>query len=352
MAEAQPLTERRIASFGACGMRHQYEFEMARWPSYRLSGRLSRAWGPVASAALASVAAEGQDKATSFVEAGKASISRQFDPEDRARLAAHLVGAASVLREAMFFDLYRIDAVRAPYRYSHSNPDTKAASPLWYRSGVIDAIVTELRTGQSRILKHVVTDDPIEPGSIFWHRATMDNRVAADVLGAKICYGVEADAVVYAAVSKCQLSLLKATPPQHRKFKADGSLYASQRSRDESPVEFYDRCVAAILSDVSRHFRTIRVAWNHGRIEAHLRDAWMVSQVIRESRLQGWAVRNTESCHRVGVCPYWKVCSGSARIEDDAYFRTPERLDEEVPLQPMFITDALKEVAVEAFRRA
>ena len=275
-----------------------------------------------------------------LLEDARKAISKAFHWIDRAKLSATLEAAISVLGQGGFLQFHEMLLIGAPYRFQHMNPDTKAVSPLWFRSGVIDAVVRHRFSKDLFLVKHLVTDEPIDLSSKFWDRVRMDSRVAADVIGASVTRGLKVKGVIYMAASKCQLSPLAATPAGKRKYTAPTSdapsrLYAGQRDRDERPPEFYERVRSVVMLRPTDYFQMAFVPWDQSKSEAHLRDAWTASQIMRISRVNGWAPRNVDACHRFGTCPYWRVCCGQEAL-DGGRLRSSVPADEEIPLEPIF----------------
>ena len=341
MTAPQPITDRRLSTFWTCMEKHRLEYEMGYRPSYAESGRLSRAWAPLANHLL-SIANSCSDSgvgADVLLRDARLAIPKGYHWIDRAKLSATLEAAISVLGQGEFLQRHQVLCVGSPYRFEHLNPDTKASSPLWFRTGVIDAVVRHRFSKDLFLVKHLVTDEPIDLSSKFWDRVRMDNRVAADVVGAAT-RGHRVSGVVYMAASKCQMSPLSATPSDKRKYtvatdREPSRLYAGQRECDEKPAEFHERVRASIMSSPMDYFRTAFVPWDQRKTEAHLRDAWAASQMMRITRVNGWAPRNPDACHRFGTCPYWRVCCGQENPAEGR-FRSSVAQDEDVPLVSIF----------------
>lgn len=323
--------------------KHRIEYELGYRPSYAESGRLSRAWPPMAGRMLAAANTQfGQaqhEPSAALCRSIVSSIPASYHWIDRAKLAATVEAAVSMLGKGEFFQRHEVLLVQAPYALQHLNPDTKAPSPLWTRSGVIDGVVRHRYSRDLSLVKHLVTDEPIDLASKFWDRVRMDNRVSADVMGA-FTYGYRVSGVIYMAASKCQMSPLMATPAEKRRYTVatesePSRLYAGQRAEAESKAEFYERVRAAVMSSPLDYFRTAYIPWDERRLEAHLKDAWNASQVMRITRLNGWAPRNPDACHRFGTCPYFRVCCGQEQL-DSGRLRSSVPIDEEVPKEPMY----------------
>ena len=132
-------------------------------------------------------------------------------------------------------------------------------------------------------------------------------------------------------LGKVGLKPLKATPPEARKYKKDGELYASQRDMDETPEEYRERVRNDIAEAPTAYYQRGEVVRLESEMEEHRFDIWQMGEVIHESERTGKAPRNPDACVRYGsTCAFFGVCSGEASLDDPALFRRSARVHPEL----------------------
>lgn len=249
------------------------------------------------------------------------------DPFDLARAEAMLRGY-----HARWCDeAYEVIAVEAEFRAPLINPETGASSRTWQRGGKLDVVVREA-SGPRRlgVVEHKTASEDITPGSPYWRKLRMDGQVSGYFLGAD-ALGFPAEFCLYDVLAKPALRPYKATPIEDRKFKKDGTLYASQRTEDETPEAFRDRCLEAIIADPNAYFRRGEVVRLEAEAEEALFDDWQTAQQMREGERLRRFPRNPDACFKWGrACDFFDVCSGEASIEDPARFRRSEHVNPEL----------------------
>jgi hypothetical protein len=221
-----------------------------------------------------------------------------------------------------------VERVEAQFECELRNPESGAASRTWKLGGKVDAIVT--RDGRPWLMEHKTTGDDISPGSTYWRKLRIDSQVSTYFLGAA-SLGYDVEGCIYDVIRKPKLQRLEATPQESRKYKKDGTLYASQRDVDESPEGFRERFRAY----VGEHLLDLFQRGDVTRVEEDLADAgfdlWQTARLIREAELAGRHPRNPDACFQWSrECEYFGVCTGAATLDDTTRFRKVESANEEL----------------------
>lgn len=220
------------------------------------------------------------------------------------------------------------ERVEAQFECELRNPESGAASRTWRLGGKVDAIAS--RDGRPWLVEHKTTAEDISPGSTYWRKLRIDAQISTYFVGvASLGYDVEG--CIYDVIRKPKLQRLEATPAESRKYKKDGTLYASQRDADESPEEFRERFRAY----VGEHLLDLFQRGDVTRVEDDLADAsfdlWQTARLIREAELAGRHPRNPEACFQWSrECEYFGVCTGAAALDDATRFRKVDSANEEL----------------------
>lgn len=292
------LTHSRLAAFRACPRKHLYAYTR-RYKPVRPAPAL--AFGTAAHEAL-KVYWEGRQRGTDVddcIRQALASVlhdSVDLDAFEEAKLRAMVAGygCAWALRDVTVL------AVEREFALPLRNPDSGFASRDWRLAGKIDLIVRE-RTGAVTVVEHKTTSDSAAPGTGYRQRLATDGQVQQYLAGAA-ALGYDATSVVYDVLSKPRL-----------------------RPRDgETPEQFELRILADVAQEPSKYFQTVQLARDEA-LEARYRvDVWKLSQLIDDAEAT-YAVHNPDACFRFGApCEYWPVCSGTASLDDERYYRRAE----------------------------
>ena len=170
------------------------------------------------------------------------------------------------------------------------------------------------------VCEHKTTTDNLGLGSTYWRMLTLDNQISTYVTGAK-SLGHDVDGVLYDVLRKPALRPLMATPVESRKYKADGSLYANQRDRDETPAAYRDRCMAVIAEEPDRHYQRGVVVRLESEERDAANDAWQTAEQIRLSTNSERWPRNVSACRQYSrMCEFWDGCSGVASFDDTSRY--------------------------------
>ena len=221
----------------------------------------------------------------------------------------------------------QIVEVEKAFRMPLTNPATGAASRTFELVGVIDAIVTSARLHWQ--MEHKTSAEDISPGSMYWQRLRIDPQISTYMLGAK-ALGYDVAGCIYDVIGKPRIKLYKATPSESRKYKRDGTLYASQRTDDELLEEFAERLRNEIADNPERYYQrgeVVRLADEEAEAQF---DLWHTARMIRESELARRWPRNTGGCFKYNrPCDYWPVCTGETNLEDRARYKQGDNVHPE-----------------------
>ncbi len=204
------------------------------------------------------------------------------------------------------------------------SPKDLAVSTDWQLAGKIDLLI---RSGRVEVWEHKTTSSEIaSDADPYWQTLPMDPQLSTYVVGAE-SLGYEVTECVYDVIRKPGARPYKATPPDKRKFKKDGSLYANQRETDETPDEFRARLREEIATGLDSYYRRRRVPRLNSELQNFLSDAWDTAGQIRMSRFADAWPRNPGACFKYGAefaCHFVSHCLHGADLESSGEFvRSP-----------------------------
>lgn len=238
------------------------------------------------------------------------------DPYDRAKAEVLLAGYNARWGD----EHYEVLGVEVRFETDLINPATGVASKTWRLAGVLDVLVRDLRDGLVRIMEHKTSASDITPGSPYFQQLRLDSQISVYFAGAD-ALGRPAASCLYDVLGKPGLRPLKATPPESRKFKQDGTLYANQRAEDETVEEYRARLADAIADDPNRYFQRVEVVRLEDELREHGFELWQQALLLREAQRAGIAPRNGDACFRFGrACEFFQVCTGAASLDDTRLF--------------------------------
>ena len=176
-----------------------------------------------------------------------------------------------------------------------------------------------MKATKQKLFELKTTSSPIDPGSEWWRNQAMQPQGRLYVAALRDM-GHDVDGIIYDAVRKPDLKPRMATPLEKRKFKKDGTLYANQRTEDESVTQYKARLMQAIAEDPDRYFQRQSVEVRDTS-DAQF-DLWNVAKAISASKKYQMFPKNPGSCFKWSrPCQYFEVCTGNAGIGDNALFR-------------------------------
>lgn len=184
----------------------------------------------------------------------------------------------------------------------------------------------------------------------------MDPQIGV-YLRAAVQKGLDPAGVGYDVLGVPQLRPLKATPLESRKYtkptKAEpvSRLYANQRDRDETPEEYGERCLAAIVAGPDGYYQRALPVRLHQEQHDGAVDVWQTAQTMREARRLNVFPRNPDACFQWSrACDFLPACCGDVPLDDPLMFRREDKEHEE--LEDVFETDrvVLTQSSMRTFR--
>lgn len=219
---------------------------------------------------------------------------------------------------------YDVVAVEVEHDAPLMNPDTGMTSKNWTLHGTVDLLLQDRSTGEVFLVEHKTTSDDVSPEAPYWQKLAMDTQLTQYIMLAESLSGKEVSRVIYDVARKPATQLLRATPPEKRKYRKDGGLYDSQRENDETVQEYIVRVAAKMDEEESKYFGRRVVARTAQQIYDGLADAWQDAKMIREAQNNGWHTRNPEACHQFGTCAYWDHCAMGVDLHTSTLWRKRE----------------------------
>lgn len=202
------------------------------------------------------------------------------------------------------------------------------------QSGKIDSI-QELPDGRLAVVEYKTCGEDLSPQSNYWRRLNIDRQISIYMLGAR-ALGYPVETVVYDASRKPGMRPYAATPAEKRKFKKDGTLYANQRETDEPLADFAERLTADIGENYEWYYGRQEIPRLESDLEQCRAELSMFAEQIRTARRTGRWPRNTDSCRRHGLCPYFNPCTNSHDPQAQGVpsgFRVAANVNEELEIE-------------------
>lgn len=206
------------------------------------------------------------------------------------------------------------------------HPDTNEDHPTEILAGKLDSM-TRVEPGKIdvEIWDGKTTSESLDEGSPLWQRMVMDSQPSQYFVLA-MAAGWEPVAWVHDVTRKPTMQPHKATPEDKRKFKKDGTLYASQRLHDESLEEYDARLREDIAERPEWYYARRRVVRFDHTLADHLRSLWGIAEMMQRE-----PVKFTSGCvvTGLGACPFLDVCSSGGHPSD--YPTVFEKIDDPHP---------------------
>lgn len=287
------LTHSRLACFRSCPRKHQIRYEFGITP---VVDSFALRVGSAFHAAL-----EARDKG---LDPEAAIGERVEDPYDLALVAAMFDAHERHYAKSPVETVASEQVFEMPLR----NPETGAATPNWVLKGVIDRIV-RLPDGRLALMENKTTSRDFSPGADYWVRLQLDQQLSIYLMAARHL-GHKIDTILYDVTKRPGQRPLKATPEEKRTYKKDGTLYANQRDKDETPEEYAARVAAAIAEEPDKFFARIEIARLDQDLEECAKAVWDQQIAIRQAQKSGAWYRNPEACFSAGgfTCEYLPIC--------------------------------------------
>jgi hypothetical protein len=195
-------------------------------------------------------------------------------------------------------------------------------------SGVRDAIVKDAE-GNIYLMEHKTTSDKIDD-PVYWQRLNVDNQVSL-YWKAAIQAGYNIKSILYNVISKPALrpkeiplldldgrKIVIDANRDERVYNANGKPRQTAdtekgfviQTRPETPEEFTDRVVEAMLAEPERYFERRKIARLENDLAISEQDYWFAANLINQCEANGYYPRSTGACMKWGrACPYLDICS-------------------------------------------
>jgi hypothetical protein len=239
---------------------------------------------------------------------------------------------------------------------------TGIAHPVFRLAGKIDAMV-RLSDGRVALIEHKTTSQDATAGSDYRRALTLNAQVGIYFSGAR-ALGISADVCVYDMLRKPSLDALRATPEESRQYTQPksracklckkhgkgatrhvedgiacidgrivtdpgGKLYANQRERDETPAEYEQRLLLAIMEEPDRYLVHAEIVRSDSELADLAWDLWHTAETItrtmetvRQCADVRAVPRHPSACLTHGVpCAYLPVCEGTASARDTTRYQ-------------------------------
>lgn len=324
MDEKQILTNSSLSTFRACPRKYQIRYEQGYVPvqesEYLTFGKLMHkgieAWSTNRNLEMA---------INAIYE--MANKTPNLDEFLVAKVHALMEGYHGRYKD----DQYVAVAIEKDFRAPLLNPETAGESKNFILSGVVDRVFQRPGSDRYLLVETKTTSENIEdPASDYWLNLLIDSQVSTYYLGLE-ALGYSVENCLYDVCRRPALQPYKATPADKRKYKADGTLYAAQRDKDETVEEFYQRVKGDIAERPNHYFARREVPRSPKDLEDYLFDVWGTAQTVRAYQLKERFPRNTRSCISLyGTCPYFSYCTGRASIEDTSLFKKVDSVHQEL----------------------
>ena len=305
------LTASRLRTFRECSRLHRYRYTYGLRP--RVESDALR-FGSLMHLGLAA-----------FWTGGDmfSAMAGEADDFERAKAEELMLGYATVYTDVR--DEYEVLAVEQAFEMPLLNPETMAASRTYRVGGKVDGVLKHIATGRTSVMEHKTTSSDLTDAD-YWAKLDMDQQVSIYVMGAE-SLGYAVDDTLYDVIKKPGIRPLKATPPESRKYTAQGFLYANQRERDETAEEFRMRLRADIAAAPEKYFKQRTVTRMNSQIQDSMADMWQTAAALRSP----YAPRNPDACFKWGSrCPFWTHCTTGSDPRESDTFRVAETMHEEL----------------------
>lgn len=307
------LTHSRMACYRACNYRHYLAYECGLRPA---TDSKPLRFGRAFHAGLEAIDKTGDASAACEVVRSLYAECPQQIPLDEWQTECETC-VALVWHHDLYYGRADVEVVATELAFTLNltNPATKSSSTKWKKAGKIDRIV-RLQDGRLAVQEYKTATDEIRPSSDYWSRLRIDQQISMYYAAAK-ALGYDVQTVIYDATRKPTIRRCEATPPENRKYKKDGSLYANQREHDETPDEFIERLHADISERPDWYFQRQEIPRLKDDLTTFEIEVWQTKDQINTARAFGAWPRNTDACTRPDrPCAYKNPCWNGWRPGD------------------------------------
>ena len=237
--------------------------------------------------------------------AGEETFHRGEYNHATAKAHAMFVGWVEAFQPVL--ETHEVLEVEKEFSFPLLNPETESPSKTFVEAGKIDGVLKHRASGAIKVLEHKTTSEGIEPASDYWARLAMDGQISKYVLA--VCNdGRDVRSVVYDVAKKPGIRPLRSGKPN-----------------EETPEEFYWRCLANIQENPAAYFVQKEIPRSDSDLLEYCKDAWALSQQILFYRRENLWPRNPSACTAFGQCEYFDLCAGRASVDGIRFDRKPKK---------------------------
>jgi len=286
------LSNSQLSIARECARKYQYTYIQRRVPvAESKSLSFGRAWHE----ALERWWKLGPEAAIAWLS----SQADKIEPADIAMLCAMLSGYRPPVER------FRVDAVEQELTVPIINPATGRPMLNYEMTLRLDALVTDIATGELWLVEHKTTSDDIEGFGPYWQRLSIDQQISIYLLA------TGAVGVIYDVARKPGLRLC-------------GKDEQAAAAKGILPADAYQaRLESEIGGNLGRYYALREIRKTPDDLREAQWDVYQQTLLLHECRRRNLYPRNPSACRSLyGVCPYLEVCVGQALLEDDALFRS------------------------------
>jgi hypothetical protein len=297
------LTTSRMRCFKTCRKQHWYSYELGIRPAV---DRVELRFGTAMHAAIELLESQGLDAAEAWLNSTETTLDPYYATTATALIRAYALHWAN--------HLLHIEPYLAEYEFKLPliNPDTGAPSRTFQLAGKID-LIGATDDGR-RVLRETKTTGET-PDDKYWLKLLIDPQVTLYWLAA-IALDLTPDTIIYDVVRKPSMRPAMATPIEARKYKKDGTLYANQRERNETPDEWRDRLQADVMERPEFYLARREIPRLESDLDLFRHEVWDIAKDLRQAQLTGrWYRSPGMACD---WCPYQGLCYGLVLWEPES----------------------------------
>lgn len=210
-----------------------------------------------------------------------------------------------------------LDVVKTEFAFDTPliNPATGRASRSFRLGGKIDEL--GLLDGRLALSDTKTCSEDISQGASYYSRLRLDSQMNLYFYAARYL-GYPVKTVLHDVIRKPEIRLLKATPPDKRKHKKDGTLYAAQRVADETIHDYGVRLAEDIAGIPSQknpnpngpswYFQRHEIPLLESDLERGQLERWQQAKDLHAAHRDGHHYRNTSACRIPYRCPFAEPC--------------------------------------------
>jgi hypothetical protein len=305
------LTHSRMECFQTCRRKHYYQ--------YMLGIRRERTEAALRFGTAIHLGLDWRAQGVAMEEIAQRLHARYSDVPTWADERAWWTEYEQVVRLLFGYDWYwgaddiEILATEQVFELPICNPETGGKTPSYVIKGKTDKRV-RLPDSRVAVQEHKTTSKSIASGSDYWKKARLSQQVTL-YYWADRELGNQPQTIIWDAIHKPGMRPYDATPPDKRKYKRNGGLYASCREKDESPREYGNRLLIDIADRPEFYYARQEIPRTQGDIDEFLAELWDIQKAMRDAELNNRHYRRTSACTSPYRCEFLDVCHGGMDID-------------------------------------